>query len=172
MTPDDTLATIRSHPDFPFANWQSDDRSFFMTERYWSRLVRETIGPDASAWEPAFDTERDGNPILTIAHPIHRRALRVVLLTPSSNAMGAKGLSGGTGGDDPETPPHFLYAHLNIGRLADGETEVNELVISALTGAESETTARTLIHMHCVAFATPEAIEAAIDEDEHRFGLR
>jgi hypothetical protein len=151
-TMNDDLEAIASHPDFPFATWQTDDRAFALTALYWSRFVRHAIGPDADEWQPEFDIQRDGNPILTLTSRLRRRGVRVVLLAP---------LPDGDAGDDSDLAPRDLYACLNVGRLADGETEINELLLFARTGVALDV-ACTLIRLHGVDGSPPEDLEAAI----------
>lgn len=159
---DDDLEAITSHADFPFANWQADEGAFALTVLYWSGFVRHAIGPDADEWREEFDIERDGNPILTLTSRLRLRGVRVVLLAP---------LPDGDAADDDDIVLHDFYPHLNVGRLADGETEVNELSFFARTGAAVDV-ARMLIQRHCVECAPPQELEAIIAayEERHRLG--
>jgi hypothetical protein len=165
-----TLAEIRLHPDFPFANWQTDDLSFLMSELYWSCLAEETIGEEASYWKPEFDSERDGNPILTIVNRSSLRGLRVVMLMPKINISIAD-ISTNNSEEDISAPPFDLYPYLNVGKLADGETDVSELVLLARIGVGTEELVRKLIHLHCVQAVSAQSLEAEITDYERHLGL-
>ncbi len=145
-------------PIFPCTDWQVDERAFALTVLYWSRFVRHAIGPDADEWRAEFDIERDGNPILTITSRLRLRGVRVVMLAP---------LPDGEAAEDDDVVLHDFYPHMNVGQLADGETEVNELSFFARTGAAVDV-ARMLIQRHCIECAPPQELEDIIAADEER----
>lgn len=117
-----SLDEIRRHPAFPFPAWQHDDFQFLMLELYWAERVRALLGDDLAGYAPLFDTDRDGNPILTLTNTQQARGLRLIAL----DNQDAKPVYPDAKGADAF---YALYGFLNKGRLPDGETPVDELVL-------------------------------------------
>ena len=158
-TPAFTLDDIRRHPAFPFAGWQEDDLQFLMLEMYWAERVRGLLGEDLSGFSPQFDTDRDGNPILTVTNLETLRGLRLVVIENDEDkpvypdATGAAGFYG-------------LYGFMNDGRLPDGETPVDELVLLVHLDERYAPHFDALVTAYCKDGDTPDQMEARLQAYE------
>lgn len=163
-TSDYTLEDIRQHPAFPFQDWRKDDFQFLMLELYWAERVRTVLGDDMAGFAPLFDTDRDGNPILDVTNPGALRGLRLVV---SENEEGKPVHPQSTG------PGAFypLYAFLNVGRLPDGETAVDELVLLVSLDERFSDHVDTFIRWHCIEAVSTEEVEALLAEYEDNVGM-
>ncbi|GFE52388.1 hypothetical protein So717_41410 [Roseobacter cerasinus] len=161
--PSYTLADIRAHSSFPFRNWRTEDFEFLMLELYWAERVRSVLGEDMAGFEPLYDTERDGNPILSVTHAGSLRGLRVVV----NENDDAKPLYPEATGPDAFYP---LYAFLNDGRLPDGETPVNELVLLVSLDERMSEQIDAFIRWHCIEEKSVDEMEALFLRYETDFG--
>jgi hypothetical protein len=159
------LDALKRHPSFPFDDWRHDDASFELAKRYWAELVRDVLGETHEKWVPRFDTERDGNPVLSLVNEAIRYGLRVVLYDGEGNESAYPDSPGSQAGP-------WLYPYMNAGRLPDGETPVNELVLLASIHPQVEHRVRDLIFRHCVRQETAERMEAIIEDHEVEMGMR
>jgi len=158
-TPAYTLDDIRRHPAFPFVGWQDDDLQFLMLEMYWAERVRGLLGDDLHGFTPQFDTDRDGNPILTVTNLETLRGLRLVVIENdegkpiSPNATGADGFYG-------------LYGFMNGSRLPDGETPVDELVLLVHLDERFAPYFDQFVTAYCKDGETPDQMEARLQAYE------
>lgn len=158
-----SLDEIRRHPAFPFPNWEEDDFQFLMLELYWAERVRALLGDDLAGYRPAFDTERDGNPILTLTNMESRRGLRLVVI---ENDEGKPPYPDATG------PGAFypLYGFMNQGRLPDGETKVDELVLLVALDERFAQYVDLLVTWFCKENLTPSQMEDRLQQYEKQLG--
>lgn len=76
---------ILSHPQFPFADFRSNDTSFLMLKRYWAAVARDALGEEVSALVvPLQATDQDkenwGDALmLDFWIPAQRRGAKVTL---------------------------------------------------------------------------------------------
>lgn len=158
-----TLEDIRQHPAFPFPDWQEDDFQFLLLELYWAERVRAVLGEDMSGFTPLYDTERDGNPIVTLTHTGALRGLRLVVI---ENDEGKPAYPDATG------PGAFypLYPFLNSSRLPDGETPVEELVLLVALDERMSDHVDAFIRWHCIDNLAGEELEARLQKYESDLG--
>lgn len=164
IVPSYTLTDIRQHPAFPFADWRTDDLQFLMLELYWAERVRAVLGNDIAGYVPLFDTERDGNPILNVVHRDSLRGLRLIVrekeegkpVYPDAVGLGVA---------------YPLQPFMNKGRLEDGETPVNQLVLSVLLDERVSDHVDTFIRRHCIECASVDEMEALIRRYEDHVGM-
>ncbi|HMB14179.1 MAG TPA: hypothetical protein VKN37_09240 [Roseovarius sp.] len=161
--PSDTLDDIRQHPAFPFPGWQTDDFQFLMLKLYWAERVRAVLGPDMAGFAPLFDTERDGNPILSVTHSGLLRGLRLVV---HENDKGKPVYPDATGSG----AFYPVYAFLNTGRLPDGETPVNELVLLVSLDERMSEHVDAFIRWHCLETLPADEMEGLLLKYETEFG--
>lgn len=159
-----TLDDIRRHPKFPFDAWQEDDVSFLMLELYWAELVRVVLGDEMVKYAPLWDTERDGNPILAITNQSARRGLRLIAIANEDN----KPLYPNKSGPDAF---YGLQPFMNVGRLPDGETPVDELVMVVSLDDRYTSYFEYLVKLHCCDYASMEQMEEAIAAYEAKFEM-
>jgi hypothetical protein len=167
MTADDpqfTLDDIRRHPKFPFPDWRQDDASFLMLELYWAELVRFVMGAELAHYAPLWDTERDGNPMLTITNQTAQRGLRLIMIDNDD----AKPLYPDKTGLDAF---YALQPFLNTGRLPDGQTPVDELVLLVSPDERYLEYFAYLIRLHCCDYVSAAQMEEAIGKYESQFGF-
>jgi hypothetical protein len=158
------LAEIRQHPKFPFEAWQEDDVSFLMLELYWAELVREILGDKMQNYTPLWDTQRDGNPILTITNQTTLRGLRLVMIANEDN----KPLYPEKTGTEAF---YGLQPFTNIGRLPDGETQVYELVMLVSIDERFLDYFAYLVRLHCCDNVSMEQMDEANAIYEAKFGF-
>ncbi|WP_394196597.1 hypothetical protein [Litoreibacter albidus] len=162
-SPTYTLDDIRRHPAFPFPAWPNDDHQFLMLELYWAERVRELLGEDLSGYAPLFDTDRDGNPILTLTNTQQARGLRLVVLE-NENAKPVY--------PDSKGPDAFygLYGFTNKGRLPDGTTQVDELVLLVHLDERYAKHFDSFVKWHCVENLPMSEMERRLQEYETEIG--
>jgi hypothetical protein len=148
------LIDSRRHPKFPFVRWQEDDVSFSMLKLYWAEVVRLVLGDEMASYAPLFETERDGNPILTLTNPVARRGLRLIVLENEDDAPHPD-----KGGADAR---HSLYPFLNTSCLPDGVTSVDELVMLVKLDDRYISSFEHLVQLHCCDYVSAEQMEEAI----------
>ncbi|WP_227271505.1 hypothetical protein [Roseobacter weihaiensis] len=164
MTPPSyTLADIRRHSAFPFSDWRTEDFEFLMLELYWAERVRAVLGEDMAGFAPLYDAERDGNPILSVTHSGSLRGLRLVV-NENDDAKPVYPEATGPGAFYP------LYAFLNSGRLPDGETPVNELVLLVSLDERVSEHVDAFIRWHCIEGKSVDEMEALLLKYETDFG--
>ena len=156
-----TLAQIKSHPSFPFTDFESNPLAFLMLELYWSQLFAELMGDYGKNWSSTIEAEMDGNPIFCATSLSLKREIRVIHKVNRENKP-AYPVSVGEG------TYYGLQAWLNKGFTVDGRTALNELVLYADLSPETEKEASTLIRLHCIELANEAAVERAIAEYEER----
>jgi hypothetical protein len=159
-----SLEDIRRHPKFPFDAWKQDDICFLMLELYWAELVRGILGDEMANYAPLFDTERDGNLILTLTHLKARRGLRLIMIENVENKPKYPEKKG---------PDAFysLYPFMNNGLLPDGETSVEELGMFITLDERYISYFEYLVKLHCCDYASMEQMEEAIIAYEVKFGM-
>jgi hypothetical protein len=163
-SPQFTLEDIRRHPKFPFPDWKEDDISFLMLEIYWAELVRQILGDEMVNYTPLWDTERDGNPILTITNVNARRGLRLVMIendekkVPYPEKTGADAF-------------YALYPFISHGRLPDGETPVEELGMFLQLDERYGSYFEYLVRLHCCDYVTIDRMEEEIISYESKFSM-
>jgi hypothetical protein len=165
VSPQFTLDDIRRHPKFPFDAWQTDDISFLMLELYWAELVRVILGDEMVNYTALWDTERDGNPILTITNQTARRGLRLIMLENEEKKPPYPEKTG---------PDAFYCLHpfMNNTRLPDGETPVVELVMCVSIDDRYTSYFEYLLRLHCCDYVSVEQMEEAIVVYEDKFSMR
>jgi len=159
-----TLSQIKAHPYFPFRDFRENPMSFLMLELYWVELFAEVVGDAVSEWRALSDAAPDGNPILSFVNDSHARALRVIQKANDDSKPTYPEARG-------EGAYYGLQAWLNVGRTADGEVELNELVLFADLSEAAEREARSFIKLHCVELAPESVLEKAIKDYEDRVGM-
>lgn len=163
-SPQFTLDDIRRHPQFPFLAWKEDDISFLMLELYWAELVRVILGDEMANYTPLWDTERDGNPILTITNLTARRGLRLVMIENEENKP-----------PYPETTGagafYSLYPFMNNGLLPDGETPLVELGMFLQLDERYASYFEHLVRLHCCDYVSMEKMEEEIAIYEAKFAM-
>lgn len=163
-SPKFSLDDIRRHPNFPFDAWQQEDVSFLMLELFWAERVRLILGDEMANYVPLFDTERDGNPILTLTNQVARRGLRLVVLENEEDKPPYPKKSG------PEAF-YSLYAYMNIGRLSEDDTPVDELVMLVRVDDRYNSYFEALLRQHCCDYASTEQMEDSIATYEAKFSM-
>lgn len=162
--PQFTLDQIKAHIDFPFADWETNDLSFLLSELYWAEIVSDVLGGVVENWQPIYETDRDGNPILTLTNLEFRRGLRIIQhinddekpLYPQANG--------------PEAFYPF-YVFRNIAKVTEEEMEIEELVLLAIPSEQSEELARKFITLHCVDKISADVLESTIADFEKQFEM-
>lgn len=162
--PESDLRALMAHRAFPFADWQSNDLSFLMLERFWAEFFRDIVGPTASEWRQRFPIPRDGNPIITVGHPRTRRAFRVIVTVNEDDLPVYPERS-----DDGSY--YLLTAFMNNADELDGLPPWNELGFFAEMNPAMLDDARFFIRAHCVDGASQEEMERWILDYERRLGL-
>jgi hypothetical protein len=164
-SPQFTLDDIRRHPKFPFDAWQTDDVSFLMLELYWAELVRVILGDEMANYLPLWDTERDGNPILTITNQTARRGLRLIMIENEENKPPYPEKTG---------PSAFysLYPFTSDSFLPDGETPINELGMFLRLDERYTSYFEYLVRLHCCDYVSVERMEEEISIYEDKFSMR
>ncbi len=135
-----------------------------MLELYWAALVRVILGDEMANYTPLFDTERDGNPILTLTNQTARRGLRLVMIENEEN----KPLYPEKAGPDAF---YALYPFMNIGRLPDGETPVEELGMFLTLDERYVSYFEYLVRLHCCDYVSVERMEEEIAIYEAKFSM-
>ena len=159
-----TLEEIKSHSNFPFADFGSDPLSFLMLELYWSQLFAETMGKNGVGWSSLTEAQMDGNPIFSVTSLSLLRKLRIIHKVNEGN-LPAYPASKGEGTHYP------LQAWLNNSYTTDGNTALNELVLAADLSSEAEREALKLITLHCIDLADTTTVDNAICDYEDRVGM-
>lgn len=167
-----TLDQLKRHPLFPFRDFPSNDLSFLLLELYWAELFRDVLaqaGGDAgiSNWIPQTPAQRaDANPVLHLtdqsAAPF--RELRIIQRFNLANLPELD--------LDHPSPVRFtgdayvpFVPDLTAGAVAaDGETPVEELVISSDISEACERLNRQLIVKWCVSRASVEEMREALNQ--------
>jgi hypothetical protein len=160
-----SLEDIRRHPKFPFDAWKRDDICFLMLELYWAELVRSVLGDEMANYAPLFDTERDGNPILTLTNLNARRGLRLIMIENVENKPKYPEKTG------PDAFYSF-YPFTNNGLLPDGETSVEELGMFITLDERFTSYFEYLVKLHCCDYASMAQMEEAIVAYEDKLGIR
>lgn len=159
-----SLDDIRRHPKFPFDAWKEDDASFQMLKLYWTELVREILGDEMANYMPLWETERDGNPILTITNPAARRGLRLILMDNEH--------------DKPAYPEktgaeafYALCPFMNDSFLPDGLTPVCELGMFLKLDERCASDFEHLLRLHCCDYVAVDQMEKEIGIYEAKFSM-
>lgn len=163
---------IKAHPSFPFTDFQSDDLQFLMLELYWAELFRlQWSAPNAEAspvttWEVRFPADRaDGNPILSVINRTLSppRALRVIQRFNSEN-LPVVSL------DDLKPVAHQgevyvpFVPDLTGGAIDDdGESPIEELVISSDVSSACEELFSNIVRPWCVDVVDPQSMRETLD---------
>lgn len=156
-----TLAQIKSHPLFPFSDFESNPLSFSLLRLYWYQLFFELIGESENNWVCVREAEMDGNPIFDAESLVLGRAIRIIHKVNVDNKPIYPLLMG-------EGAYYQLQAWLNNTPTFDNKISLNELVLYADLSSEAEKEASNLIKLHCVELANKEIVEKAIVEYEKR----
>lgn len=159
-----TLSQIKSHPDFPFADFESNPLSFLMLELYWAQLFAELMKDNAGDWKSLRKAEMDGNPIFSTTSLALKRQLTVIHKINTNNKPAYPAFVG-------EGTYYGLQAWLNNGYTADGETPLNELVLYADLSAETEKEAIKFIRSHCLELVDGETMQQNINDYEDRIQM-
>ncbi|MCF0043635.1 hypothetical protein [Dyadobacter fanqingshengii] len=161
---DYTLAQIKAHPNFPFSDFEDDDRSFLMLELYWAQLFYEAIKENRQDWACLTKAEMDGNPIFTATSLLLKRQLTIIQKVNRSQ----KPVYPGTRG---EGAFYGLQVWRNNGSTIDGTTSLNELVLYADVSSETEQEALRFIKLHCIDLEDEQVLERAIIAYEKRVNM-
>ena len=159
-----SLDQIKSHPNFPFDDFLTNDISFLMVELYWPELFKEIMGDAWGDWIPSQEAARDGNPVFSVHNRTEGRALRVIQKyneeskPPYPQARGAGAYYG-------------LQPWLGNTLTPDGEEELIELVMASDCSAQSEQENSRFIREHCLNKIAPDRLEELIVEFEQRVGM-
>ena len=166
------LEDIKAHPDFPFFKFQSNDLQFLMLELYWAELCRSAMLTDqgsvlrANQWQVRFPADRDeGNPILSLINRgmLPPRALRIIqrFNTERLPALALEDLAPVEYRDDVYVP---FVPDLTGGAIDDdGQSPIEELVISSDVSAPCEALFSVLIQEWCVKRVGVEKMRATLD---------
>lgn len=166
------LKAIRAHPYFPFLGFKQDDLQFLMLELYWAELFRSEFPPlqDAASigaqWQVRFPADRDeGNPILSLINRSMSppRALRIIqrFNTDGLPALALDCLTPVYYRDDVYVP---LVPDLTGGAVDDdGQSNVEEMVISSDVSAPCEALFSALIQEWCVKQVDVELMRETLD---------
>jgi len=159
-----TFMQIKEHPSYPFDDFRDNPLSFLMLELYWVELFAEVVGNDITEWCPFWETEPDGNPILSLKNTSYLRAIRVIQKLNDDSKPMYPDVRG-------EGAYYGLQAWLNITQTENGESELNELVLFSDTSENAEREARSFISLYCVQLASEADVEDAIVAYENRVGM-
>lgn len=153
-----------AHPNFPFADFASNDVSFLMAELYWRELFRSVMGERLGDWTPIEPAARDGNPMFAAYSPAAGRALRIIQKTNENKKPEYPNTSG-------EAAYYPVQPWCNKSLTPDGDQELLELVIYSDCSNFSETINRQLITRHCIDQLPVEELERLIRAYENRVGM-
>lgn len=160
-----SLSEIKSHPRFPFRDFAENVEDARLLRKYWRELFRRALRQNTRGWVQMYPADlTDGNPILSFINRGARpyRALRVVQrfnheslpeLTLESNDIVYFE-------DDAYVPfaPMLNNEFLDI----DGETSIEELVISSDISDKCEYYFRSIVREWCTMRIPLHLMEAHI----------
>ena len=166
------LEDIKAHPDFPFSEFQNNDLQFLMLELYWAELFRSAALTDQGSalhsdqWQVRYPADRDeGNPILSLINRgmLPPRALRVIqrFNTEQLPALILEDLAPVEYRDDVYVP---FVPDLTGGAIDDdGQSPIEELVISSDVSPPCEALFSALIQDWCVKQVGLEKMQTTLD---------
>jgi hypothetical protein len=164
-----TLDEIRRHPYFPFSDFKTQDLSFLMLELYWVELFKAMVqagGGSVGGWVPRSAADREeGNPILNLidrsVQPV--RALRVIQRFNDTHlpALDLATLAPLKFKDDAYVA---FVPDLNGAALDDdGETAIEELVISSDVSEACEKLLAFFVQRWCIQRISEAEMRSALN---------
>ena len=141
---DQTLSSLElfHHPEFPFPGWKNNSSSYGLIQQFWLNYIQAILGePFHSEWVKSQDFADDGNPLVSIQHPLKKIGIRIIL-------------------DEEEGREHHLYPYLNNLRPTLDESDiVVEVVLLVHTNHDSVRDAYQFLYDHSVALVPPDVLD-------------